>query len=114
MMRDEKTGRFLMGNVPPGGRPKGARNKLAEAMIDDLYQDWKERGIEAIRECRERRPSDYLRIVAMIVSKAEDLSGLADGMHDAALEEIIEERRQKALLAIEKMGQGASSKGRAD
>jgi hypothetical protein len=72
-------------------------------MIEDLYQDWKAHGIEAIRECRERRPSDYLRIVAMIVSKAEDLSGMADGMHDAAVEEIIEERRQQALLMIAKM-----------
>jgi hypothetical protein len=43
-------------------------------MIEDLYQDWKAHGIEAIRECRERRPSDYLWIVAMIVSNAEDLS----------------------------------------
>jgi hypothetical protein len=28
--------------------------------------------------------------------------------------QLIEERRQAALMAIEKMGQGASSKGRAD
>src|SRR5580704_1420868 len=69
----------------------------------DLYRDWKAHGIQAIRECRETRPSDYLKIVAMIVSKAEDLSGLADGMHDAAFEEIIEERRQQALAMIAKM-----------
>jgi hypothetical protein len=30
------------------------------------------------------------------------------------MEALFEERQQKALLAIEKMGQGASSKGRAD
>jgi hypothetical protein len=89
----------LTGN---SGLPKGARNKLAEAMIEDLYQDWKEHGIQAIREVRERRPSDYLRIVAMIVSKAEDLS-LDSEMRDAAVEQFIEERRQQALLAIAKM-----------
>jgi hypothetical protein len=55
-------------------------------MIEDLYQDWKEHGIQAIRETRERRPSDYLRIVAMIVSKAEDLS-LDSEMRDAAVEQ---------------------------
>jgi hypothetical protein len=82
---------------------RGARNKLAEAMIDDLYRDWIEHGIQAIREVRESRPAEYLKIVAMIVSKAEDLSGLADGVHDAALEQIIEERRQKALAMIAKM-----------
>jgi hypothetical protein len=111
--RDAKTGRFLVGHSSVGhrflpgnsglpGRPKGARNKLAEAMIDDLYQDWKAHGIQAIRECRETRPADYLKIVAMIVSKAEDLSGLADGMHDAAMEQFIAERRQQALAMIAK------------
>jgi hypothetical protein len=27
------------------GRPKGSRNLLADAMIDDLYKDWQEHGI---------------------------------------------------------------------
>jgi hypothetical protein len=111
--RDVKTGRFLVGHSNVGhrflpgnsglpGRPKGARNKLAEAMIDDLYRDWKEHGIQAIRECRETRPADYLKIVAMIVSKAEDLS-LDSEMRDAAVEQLIEERREQALAMIAKM-----------
>jgi hypothetical protein len=100
--RDPKTGRFLPGATGLPGRPKGARNKLAEAMIDDLYQDWKAHGIEAIRETRETRPADYLKIVAMIISKCEDLS-LDSEMRDAAVEQFIEERRQQALKMIEKM-----------
>ena len=48
------------------------------------------------------RPADYLKIVAMIVSKAEDLS-LDSEMRDAAVEAFIEERRQKALKMIAKM-----------
>jgi hypothetical protein len=110
--RDPKTGRFLVGHSSVGhrflpgnsglpGRPKGARNKLAEAMIDDLYQDWKAHGIQAIREVRETRPADYLKIVAMLVSKCEDLgAGVA---RDAELLQIIEERRQKAAARIAKM-----------
>jgi hypothetical protein len=100
--RDSK-GRFIPGNPGLPGRPKGSRNLLADAMIDDLYRDWKEHGIQAIRAARESRPVEYLKVVAVIVSKAEDLSGVADGMYDAALAEIIEERRQAALLQIEKM-----------
>jgi hypothetical protein len=73
--RDAKTGRFLVGTTGLPGRPKGARNKLAEAMIEDLYQDWKAHGIQAIREVRETRPADYFKI----------------------------ERRQRALLMIAKM-----------
>jgi hypothetical protein len=114
--RDPKTGRFLVGHSSVGhrflpgnsglpGRPKGARNKLAEAMIDDLYQDWKAHGIEAIREVRETRPADYLKIVAMVVSKCVDLS-MDNEMRDADLEQFIEERRQQAALLIAKMRAG--------
>jgi hypothetical protein len=100
--QDERTGRFLPGNSGNGGRSKGSRNLLADAMIADLYQDWKEHGIQAIRQVRETRPADYLKIVAMIVSKAEDLS-LDSEMRDAAVEQFIEERRQQALAMIAKM-----------
>ena len=100
--RDQK-GRFLPGNPGLPGRPKGSRNLLADAMIDDLYRDWKEHGIQAIRAARESRPVEYLKVVAVIVSKAEDLSGRADDMRDAAIEEFIEERRQQALAMIAKM-----------
>jgi hypothetical protein len=96
--------RFLPNSWLPG-RPKGARNKLAEAMIDDLYRDWKAHGIQAICECRETRPADYLKIVAMIVSKCEDLS-LDSEIRDAAVEQFIEERRQQALAMIAKMREG--------
>lgn len=75
---------------------------LADAMIDDLYRDWKEHGIQAIRAVRESRPAEYLKVVAVVVSKCTDLS-LSDDMRDAALEEIIEERRQQALAMIAKM-----------
>jgi hypothetical protein len=46
--------------------------------------------------------ADYLKIVAMIVSKAEGPS-LDSEMRDAAVEQFIEERRQKALVMIAKM-----------
>jgi hypothetical protein len=71
-------------------------------MIEDLYADWKEHGIQAIREVRETRPANYLKIVAMVVSKCVDL-GMDDEMRGAAVEQFIEERRQQALLMIEKM-----------
>ena len=72
-------------------------------MLEDLYQDWKAHGAQAIRETRETRPADYLKIVAMIVSTASDLSGLTDGTRDAEIEALIEERRQKMAAMIERM-----------
>jgi hypothetical protein len=69
------------------------------------YADWKAHGIQAIRECRETRPTDYLKIVTVIVSKCADLS-LADDMRDAAMEEFIEERRQQASSTMQILGRG--------
>jgi len=45
---------------------------------------------------------EYLKVVAVIVSKCGDLSSV-DDMRDAAVEQLIEERRQQALLMIAKM-----------
>jgi hypothetical protein len=102
-IRDEKTGRFLVGNTGKAGRPKGARNKLAEAFIDDLYQDWKEHGIQVIQEVRESRPSDYLKICAILVRSSSDVNSISETMHSDAIAELIEERRILAQSMIAKM-----------
>jgi hypothetical protein len=99
--RDSK-GRFIPGNSGLPGRPKGSRPKLGEAMIEDLYHHWLEHGAQAIQTVFETRPADYLKIVAMIVSKCGDLSS-ADDLQDAAIEQFIEERRLKAVAMIAKM-----------
>jgi hypothetical protein len=101
--RDEKTGRFLPGNCGNGGKKKGARNKLNEAFFADLYEDWKSHGIQAIEEVRERRPWEYFKICAMIVRGASDFDSLTSGLHNDAMEQFIEERRERARLMIEKM-----------
>lgn len=66
--KDEKTGRFLTGNSG-GGRPKGSRNKLGEAFIEDMLADWEANGPAAIREVRETKPDAYLKVVASILPK---------------------------------------------
>ena len=98
------TGYFLRGHspLPGGGRPKGSRNKLAEGMIDDLYHDWMAHGMQAVREVRETRPSDYLKICALLVSKCDDAI-FERITHHEDIERIIEERRQKVLARLEKM-----------
>lgn len=97
--RDEK-GRFLIGS--PVHRPRGARNLLGESFLADIYQDWLEHGIQAVRQTREEDPTAYLKIIAYITSKCED--AVFDVVsRDQELLQIIEERRQKALLQIAKM-----------
>ncbi len=61
---------FLPGQIPnPKGRPKGARNKLGEAFIAALHDDFQEHGEKVIRQVREEKPDQYLKVIASILPK---------------------------------------------
>ncbi len=62
----------------PAGRPKGARSKLADAFIDALYEDFKINGIASIKDMRDARPGDYVKVLASILPKEVDVSGSLD------------------------------------
>ena len=66
--RDAETGRFLTGNSG-GGRPKGSRNKLGEQFLEALAQDFAEHGQQAIVDCREEKPTEYVKVVAGLLPK---------------------------------------------
>lgn len=53
----------------PAGRPKGARNKLSEALLGKLLDDFNEHGEEAIVQVRKSDPEGYLKILAALVAK---------------------------------------------
>lgn len=53
----------------PAGRPKGSRVKLGEAFLSDLMADWEGHGAAAIKEVRETRPADYVKVVAATLPK---------------------------------------------
>lgn len=66
----------------PAGRPKGSRNKLGEAFIQAMYDDFQEHGADVIDKVRLEKPDQYLKVVASIlpqqlnvrVSEFDDLS----------------------------------------
>ncbi|MEM7218878.1 MAG: DUF5681 domain-containing protein [Pseudomonadota bacterium] len=65
----------------PKGRPKGARNKLSEEFIADLFSDWQEHGAAVIRTVREQSPVDYIKVIARLVPlrlEASSRDDLAD------------------------------------
>ena len=49
------------------GRPKGSRNKLGEAFLDSLCDDFDKFGIEVIERVRLEHPSTYLKVVAKLL-----------------------------------------------
>ena len=65
------------------GRPKGARNKLGEAFVSALLDDWNEHGAKAIKDMRDKNPTDYCKVVAAVIPKevhhtVEDYDDLSD------------------------------------
>ena len=67
---DPETGRFKPGNTGcGGGRPKGARNKLAGQFLDDLQALWQEEGADVLREARAEKPMEFAKMVASILPR---------------------------------------------
>ena len=59
----------------PKGRAKGSRNKLSEAFISDIYDDWLDHGKDIIQAVRENDPAAFLRICASLIPKQFDING---------------------------------------
>lgn len=53
----------------PAGRPKGSRNKLSEAFLQALADDFDANGKEVIERVRTERPHDYLKVCASVLPK---------------------------------------------
>lgn len=53
----------------PAGRPKGARVRLGEAFLADLLTDFEQHGKAAIKDMREKSPTDYCKVVAATLPK---------------------------------------------
>ena len=72
--RDPKTGAFLKGKKGGPGRPKGNRNKLGEAFLADMHDDWLVNGVDVIQRVREEKPDVYLKTVASILPRDMNLN----------------------------------------
>ncbi|HEX8509172.1 MAG TPA: hypothetical protein VF635_06715 [Propionibacteriaceae bacterium] len=86
--QDEK-GRFLPGNSGFGGRPKGARNKLGEAFVQALHDDFEAHGIEAIQKTRDEKPDQYLKVIASLLPKDVNLN-ITDDTSEMSDDELAE------------------------
>jgi hypothetical protein len=71
-MRNSK-GQFQLGHG--GGRPKGARNRLAAQVFEDILRHWCEpaapgsdmcKGQEALETLYKEKPGEYLRATARV------------------------------------------------
>lgn len=81
----------------PDGRPKGSRNKLGEAFLQALHDDFETHGKAAIEGARTESPLGYMRVVASILPKEVKVSTNAE-LTDEQLDERI--RQLASLLEI--------------
>lgn len=74
---DEHVGKpFQPGNP---GRPKGSRNKLGEAFVAALHDDFQANGVKVIETVRTERPHEYLKVVASLLPKQVEIKEDAFG-----------------------------------
>jgi hypothetical protein len=63
----------------PGGKPVGARNRLSAAFIKTLADDFDKGGVEVIEKLRKEQPAQYANVIAKLMPKLMELSGLDGG-----------------------------------
>ena len=106
----DDTGRKQRGAPPfepgqsgnPAGRPKGSRNKLGEAFISALHDDFVEHGPQTIARVREEKPAEYVKVCASLLPKELKVSTEVD-MSDEQLDHRI--RQLAAALDLELRGE---------
>jgi len=107
--RDSETGQFLKGKKGGPGRPRGSRNKLGEAFIEALHDDFQEHGVDTIVKVREDRPHEYLKVVASLLPKELHVKDVSvDDLTDGQLSDII-----ATIRSMGAAGGGEAAKRRA-
>lgn len=74
------------------GRPKGSRNKLGEAFIAALHDDFIEHGTTVIEAVRSEKPDQYLKVIASILPKDVNLN--VNQMDDMTDDQLVERIRR--------------------
>jgi hypothetical protein len=81
----------------PAGRKKGARARLAEAFIQDMYEAWQTRGAEVIQRVIEDRPHVFIKAVAGLQVKEVNVT-------TTAVQELSDDDISAALAALRSVG----------
>lgn len=74
----------------PQGRPKGSRNKLGEAFIEAMHDDFLVNGKAVIETVRAEKPDQYLKVIASILPKELRVTDMTlEDMSDNELVELL-------------------------
>jgi len=94
------------------GRPKGSRNKLGEAFLEAMHDDFSEHGADVIATVRREKPDQYLKVVASILPQqlnvtVQPFEDMTDDQLRAHAERLIKELGPVAAFASGRDGERA-------
>lgn len=69
----------------PGGKPKGARNRIQGAFLNALADDFDLHGKAALEAAREKDPMGYIKAIASLMPKQVEETKPLDDLTDAEL-----------------------------
>ena len=104
-MRNSK-GQFQLGHS--GGRPKGARNRLAAQVFEDILRHWCEpaapgsnlcEGAEALETLYKEKPGEYLRLTASVLPREFIFENVTSELDDEQIDELLLVLRQRMIEA---------------
>ena len=79
----------------------GSRTKLCKRLLEDLFADWQEGGVAAIKMMRIENPSGYCKMMASILPKELLFENTATELDDDQLAELIGHIREQLLARNE-------------
>jgi hypothetical protein len=94
---------FVPGHDAKGGRPIGARNRITNALLTKLADDFEAHGDAVIKIARVEKPVEYLRVIASLLPKELAINDAKVGdmteEEIAGLLEMVRELRAKTQAA---------------
>lgn len=70
----------------PGGKPVRARNAINAKFLNELLKAFDEHGAKAIKECAEKDPSAFVRVLASLQPKELEITRPLDDISDEQLD----------------------------
>lgn len=94
----------------PAGRPKGSRNKFAEAFVQAFQADFEKHGAEAIAQCRKKDVSAYIAAATRIMPKDFNLNVSQELSLDRLLDKFSTEQLKDLAAGLAALGASHRSK----